>query len=1367
MTQIRDHTSTQPSFPRAYRPEILSDLESRRGELRRGRLTLKGKLSADIFRPASTLGSDTTWVEYWTDLGELLKPICYFLNSWALEGASQVTYEADVDRMMRFAGSPDRLISNGLDEFFWQGTSDVERGSKVLDAIVKAVDRLASRNDQLVEGTSISEDARPLSAREAEASMQLIRFVRWVILGRLSEILGIGGVPPVEFEAVCADADAIKYVWLSGFLDRGMPTESAPGILLLAREIGRSISTESPIAASFDEDDPFSVLAKPGVGLPPSLAERFSAKAGWLLEHRNRLDSTFGYRSTGIREPGTSELDRLSFTYLFDAQRQDSFVVIAPTSSGKSRLGQLAVSAAVARRRREGQFGRVIVLVPTKALVKQSSNDIRALFDTSETARWTVLEGSRDYPQNDENLRLGNFDVAVCIPEKVSALIRIGMSIARTPLIVVDEMQHLVDGNRGRQLELLLVDLFRQAPRIRWIGLSASISKSTRDLIQAWFEVNGKPVVIHEAEYRPVPLQVIATDGVNSRTKSPFSPDYKGREIDTSTPWRGSAASVRNKDWKNTAKTYDYLLRIIAGLLSAQASAEPDGPLPSILVFVSARRLAENLAGAFAVVAAETGILPDFDAASTPFVSGRFPAFISAGLEPEPSAADLLDSFNELPPGRLRRQMKGAIASGIAFHTSTLDGPLRETIEDAFRRGYVRILFATDTLKLGVNLPADIVVNGDFVLNAGPTQRLLDKDSVIQRIGRAGRLGLSQTHGTGVIAVSPEFLRSQYLDFEIGIDERIGLTGSATSRDEKVIEAATHVNPVFEHYLADWDGGAVYSPPLNDLWLLEAAGRILADSPRARLERTEFLDRTLDLFVRSLPGTKGYEAPQDVIIRLEQRGIIALDGDAVRLTRLGRVSSLGSLGIGSTEMIESVSRAAREGAGPLTLIYEICASDVVFDFGYTYRMQCSDRTAEGTRKKIVGFAHTLLARRRGSHPALFRLQSDDVLDVCGTGARADALRAVIEQAHEDIRSISPRQLTALWRAVVLTEWWGGRTVSRLETMIGGDAGLLVDETDIRQLADGIANVFAMLADFLGSAPQDMTFRSLIVFSQELEIGLPGVLTSLVRTNDRSMHRERLLGLLPVLAESDYRWDEVTDLLSWYQQASDGIPLDSKGRRADREWSTLTPESITRVAELLDKQRLLEEESTLQLPNGIDSVRIPANSPATMADLMKEMERGESIEVIEGLLDAFEIRYDRIDNRRVEFLVHVPGLSGPVKLLVADRTVDQEYVAGVIESPDNAINSVVVTLAGSTAGVLHHSRFLVDRCAVIEPNLFLEMFARIYLRFSPAVDEYDLDEGDGDFNAEAAAELLGRMLVNNAPVITRSDLENRLRHDDLA
>lgn len=90
------------------------------------------------------------------------------------------------------------------------------------------------------------------------------------------------------------------------------------------------------------------------------------------------------------------------------------------------------------------------------------------------------------------------------------------------------------------------------------------------------------------------------------------------------------------------------------------------------------------------------------------------------------------------------------ICRGVAFHHAGLKNKERNEIEDLYRMGKIRVLVATKTLAMGVNLPADVVILKDIIQFTRNKINLLDAMDVWQMLGRAGRSGKSQV-GIGLI----------------------------------------------------------------------------------------------------------------------------------------------------------------------------------------------------------------------------------------------------------------------------------------------------------------------------------------------------------------------------------------------------------------------------------------------------------------------------------------------------------------------------------------------------------------------------------------------------------------------------------------
>src|SRR5207302_4378038 len=91
---------------------------------------------------------------------------------------------------------------------------------------------------------------------------------------------------------------------------------------------------------------------------------------------------------------------------------------------------------------------------------------------------------------------------------------------------------------------------------------------------------------------------------------------------------------------------------------------------------------------------------------------------------------------------------------GLAFHHAGLLPGLKVLVETLFARGHLRAVFATDTLALGINMPARSVIVGSLSKFDGQEMRLLTPNEYRQLTGRAGRRGMD-VHGAAVIPYSP------------------------------------------------------------------------------------------------------------------------------------------------------------------------------------------------------------------------------------------------------------------------------------------------------------------------------------------------------------------------------------------------------------------------------------------------------------------------------------------------------------------------------------------------------------------------------------------------------------------------------------
>ena len=167
-----------------------------------------------------------------------------------------------------------------------------------------------------------------------------------------------------------------------------------------------------------------------------------------------------------------------------------NLLIQAPTSSGKTFVGEMAAIQTALRRK------KVIYLVPLKALAEEKFEDFQAKYSAYGI---DVIISTRDRREYDRRLEDGSFSLAVVVFEKLSQLlVRRPERIEEIELIVADELEILSDPERGAQIEVLLTRILQSKRRM--IGLSAVIGHA--DKLAQWMNAD---LLLHER--RPVELR--------------------------------------------------------------------------------------------------------------------------------------------------------------------------------------------------------------------------------------------------------------------------------------------------------------------------------------------------------------------------------------------------------------------------------------------------------------------------------------------------------------------------------------------------------------------------------------------------------------------------------------------------------------------------------------------------------------------------------------------------------------------------------------------------------------------------------------------------------------------------------------------
>lgn len=367
------------------------------------------------------------------------------------------------------------------------------------------------------------------------------------------------------------------------------------------------------------------------------------------------------------------QIDAINDFKLLDGE---NLVVSAPTSSGKTMVGELAAIKGTLDRK------RAFFLLPLKALV----NDKHQHFvRTYSKYGLRIIRATGEIIDDIPALMRGQYDICLMTYEKFAALALGSPHILdHVGTIVVDEVQMITDESRGPNLEFVLTLLrIRQQTRSgpQLIALSAVIGDTNG--LERWL---GARLLRHEE--RPVPLEegILRADG-----------------------------SFRYLDSSGQEQVIEHYIQRQWGKGSSQ-----DWIIPL------AKRLVEenNQVIVFRTIRGETRGCANYLARDL-------------GLPPAQNAIDSLPTGD---PSDASNTLRNALMGGVAFHNSDLDREERQVIEEQFRAkdSTLRVITATTTLAMGVNTPAESVVIAGLEHPGPKPYSIAEYKNLVGRAGRLG-----------------------------------------------------------------------------------------------------------------------------------------------------------------------------------------------------------------------------------------------------------------------------------------------------------------------------------------------------------------------------------------------------------------------------------------------------------------------------------------------------------------------------------------------------------------------------------------------------------------------------------------------------
>ncbi|HEX9236336.1 MAG TPA: DEAD/DEAH box helicase, partial [Actinomycetota bacterium] len=389
----------------------------------------------------------------------------------------------------------------------------------------------------------------------------------------------------------------------------------------------------------------------------------------------------------------------------------ESVLVAAPTGSGKTVVAEFGLERALSRRH------KAFYTTPLKALSNQKFADFSARYGPGRVG---LLTG--------DNSINSEAPVVVMTTEVLrNMLYENSSTMEGLAVVVMDEVHYLQDPYRGAVWEEILIHL---PLTVAVVCLSATVSNAEE--FGEWIGALRGPTRVVIEERRPVPLENLYMVG---RELLPMHTEQSGHTIPN--PY---IVSLDQRELR--VKTF-------RGRSGREHQHRSSRPREGHRRFYVPRR--EEVVDRLR----EAGMLP-----AIYFVFSR------AGCDR--SVQFLMESGLRLTSrgeeGRIREiaesrvawmddeelatlgffEFREAVAAGIAAHHAGMLPVFKETVETLFQHGLVKVVFATETLSLGINMPAKTVVIEDLWKFSGERHELLTPGEYTQLTGRAGRRGIDE-----------------------------------------------------------------------------------------------------------------------------------------------------------------------------------------------------------------------------------------------------------------------------------------------------------------------------------------------------------------------------------------------------------------------------------------------------------------------------------------------------------------------------------------------------------------------------------------------------------------------------------------------
>lgn len=479
-----------------------------------------------------------------------------------------------------------------------------------------------------------------------------------------------------------------------------------------AKRQRREVEAEPVVADSFETKQSREVAASAGL---QASQEGTTVVLSHQVRHQVALPPDYNYIPLSEHKaPETPArtwpftLDPFQKVSISSIERGESVLVSAHTSAGKTVVAEYAIAQSLKNNQ------RVIYTSPIKALSNQKYREFAAEF-------------------GDVGLMTGDVTInptATCLvmtTEILRSMLYRGSEIMReVAWVVFDEIHYMRDKARGVVWEETIILL---PDKVRYIFLSATIPNAMQ--FAEWItKTHGQPCHVVYTDFRPTPLQHYffpqGADGIHLVVdeKGVFREENFNKAMTTIADKHGddpadamAKRKGRGKDKKTNkggTKGPSDIYKIIKMIMVKNYNP------------VIAFSFSKNMCESYALQMSNLSFNEESEKAMVDKVFNNALEMLSEDDKQLPQIQNILPLLKR----------------GIGIHHSGLLPILKETIEILFQEGLIKVLFATETFSIGLNMPAKTVVFTSVRKFDGVSLRWVSPSEFVQMSGRAGRRGL-------------------------------------------------------------------------------------------------------------------------------------------------------------------------------------------------------------------------------------------------------------------------------------------------------------------------------------------------------------------------------------------------------------------------------------------------------------------------------------------------------------------------------------------------------------------------------------------------------------------------------------------------